>query len=257
MEHLLMNLQGPFMSFGTGTIDGYGFTGDFPGASMLTGLLANALGWDRTEKQRLQELQSRLVFAARMDREPKMGRITVDLQSVALTRHDSAWTTRGTVEQREGGEYENELRYREYLADARISVALRLMPVWKEPTLAQLAQALDEPARPLFIGRKSCIPSTPIFAGMADGETALSALLTHPLNDEDQAGPVRAMWPKQEETLGTEAHSDINMNDQRNWVSGLHGGTRPVCEARLSRSMFAKPPNQEEAEWEAQQEAQR
>ena len=248
MEHLLMNLEAPLMSFGTGTIDHYGFTGDFPGASMLTGLLANALGWERTEKERLQRLQDRLIFAARMDREPRMGRIIVDFQSVALSKQDFAWTTRGTIEGREGGDYNNELRYREYLDGARISVALRLEPVWREPTLAQLAQALDEPARPLFIGRKTCLPSTPILAGIAYGETALSALLAHPLNDEDHTGPVRAMWPKQEETQGVQACRTIDMNDQRNWISGLHGGTRPVCEGRLSRSLFAEPQDQEEAQ---------
>lgn len=248
MEHLLMNLEAPFMSFGTGTIDSHGFTGDFPGASMLTGLLANALGWERTDREHLQRLQNRLIFAARMDREPRMGRVTVDLQSVALTRLDVAWTTRGVVEGREGGEYDNDLRYREYLADARITVAVRLEPVRSEPTLAQLALALDEPARPLFIGRKACLPSTPILAGMVDGDTALSALLAHPLNDLDPTGPVRAMWPRHDQPEGVQTQRNVDMNDQRNWISGLHGGTRPVCEGRLGRDLFAKPQEQEEAQ---------
>ena len=73
MRHLILRLEAPLMAFGGETIDNYGVIRRFPSASMLTGLLANALGWRRTETDKHQGLQDRLVFAARIDREPAGG----------------------------------------------------------------------------------------------------------------------------------------------------------------------------------------
>ena len=65
---------------------------------MLTGLLANALGWRRVEVERHQRLQDRLVFAARIDREPHGGARLTDFQSVAINNSEQGWTTRGYPE---------------------------------------------------------------------------------------------------------------------------------------------------------------
>ena len=73
MRHLVLNLEAPLMAFGGETIDNYGVIRWFPATSMLTGLFANALGWRRVERERHQRLQDRLVFAARIDREPASG----------------------------------------------------------------------------------------------------------------------------------------------------------------------------------------
>ena len=73
MKHLILALESPLMAFGGETIDNLGVIRWFPSASMLTGLLANALGWRRIERERHQRLQDRLVFAARIDREPADG----------------------------------------------------------------------------------------------------------------------------------------------------------------------------------------
>ena len=113
MRHLILNLEAPLMAFGGETIDNYGVVRPFPAASMLTGLLANALGWRRVEGKRHQDLQDRLVFAARIDREPA-GRVrltdyqTVQMgDSVDLFVQDGGWvigwTTRGTPDKRAGG----------------------------------------------------------------------------------------------------------------------------------------------------------
>ncbi len=84
MQHLIMRLEAPLMSFGGETIDNLGVIRRFPSASMLTGLLANALGWRRTEAQRHQDLQDRLVFAARIAREPAGGLRMTDFQTAQL-----------------------------------------------------------------------------------------------------------------------------------------------------------------------------
>ena len=252
-KHLIINLESPLMSFGGETIDNLGVIRPFPAASMLTGLLANALGWRRVERQRHQDLQCRIVFAARIDREPHGGLRMTDFQTAAINNTEQGWTTRGRPEGRGGGTYQNHLRYRDYYADMRVTVALRLHPADGDPTLEALADALQEPARPLFIGRKPCLPSAPLFGGFREGETSLEALLSASLANESPRarGSIRLLWP------GSEPAEDMEdvtisrrymLTDERNWISGLHGGGRPVCEGTAPRERFAATLPQKEGQ---------
>ena len=247
MRHLLLNLEAPLMAFGGETIDNYGVIRWFPAASMLTGLLANALGWRRVERERHERLQKRLVFAARIDREPHGGVRMTDFQTAQLGANDKGWTTRGEPEGRAGGAatYESpHLRYRDYFADMRVAVALRLEPEEGAPSLDELADALREPARPLFIGRKPCLPSAPLFAGFADAPTALDALLDTPLAcDAKTPHAVRTLWAASDGGADAEREGAQRsmLTDQRNWVSGLHGGGRAVYEKAWPKECFRAP----------------
>ena len=248
MEHLILRLEAPLMAFGGETIDNLGIIRRFPSSSMLTGLLANALGWRRVEAHRHQQLQDRLVFAARIDREPAGSGSLTDFQSVAINNTERGWTTRGRPEGRAGGTYQNHLRYRDYHADMRVTVALRLAPAQTSPALGDLAQALEEPARPLFIGRKPCLPSAPLLDGRSEGETALAALRSWPLAEggnysraeqrEDRPG-VALLWPDGEGDNDVVSSHTYMLTDQRNWdTSGLHGGGRLVHEGSCSPELF-------------------
>ena len=243
MRHLIVFLEAPLMAFGGETIDNYGVIRWFPSASMLTGLLANALGWRRVEREQHQRLQDRLVFAARIDREPTTsGRLT-DFQTAQLSGKDQGWTTRGVPEGRAGGAATYDaphLRYRDYFADMRVSVALRLEPEDELPTLDGLAVALQEPARPLFIGRKPCLPSDSLFGGFVQGDTALAALLAVPLvADAPHVDTIRALWPDGEGRAEITPSRSYMLTDQRNWLSGLHGGGRLVCEGAIEHGRFS------------------
>ena len=245
MRYLILNLESPLMSFGGETIDNYGVIRWFPAASMLTGLFANALGWRRIERERHQSLQERLVFAARIDREPTGGVRLRDYQTVQMA--DSVdlfvqnnqwvigWTTRGTPDRRAGalgsagsGPFTHQ-RYRDYFADMRVTVTLRLDPEDESPTLDELADALQEPARPLFIGRKPCLPSAPLFAEFVEARTTLDALLSFPL-ESYRDDRVRLLWSDGEGVDCVRIDREFMLTDERNWVSGLHGGGRRVYE---------------------------
>ena len=248
MRHLILNLESPLMSFGGETIDNYGVIRSFPAASMLTGLLANALGWRRVERELHQRLQDRLVFAARIDREPHGSVRLRDFQTAQLNKDDRGWTTRGQPEGRAGGPNTYDaphLRYRDYFADMRVTVALRLETEDESPTLDELAHMLEEPARPLFIGRKPCLPSAPLFAGFVEAGNTLDALLNYPLQREENERDNRArlLWSNGEGVDSVRIDRDFMLTDERNWVSGLHGGGRRVYEGTLSRDRF---PDEEE-----------
>lgn len=241
MRHLILNLEAPLMAFGGETIDNYGVVRRFPSVSMLTGLLANALGWRRIERERHQRLQDRLVFAARIDREPAGGVPMQDFQTAQIGAADRGWTTRGRPEGRAGGAatyLAPNLRYRDYWADMRVTVALRLQPEQEAPTLDDLASALESPTRPLFIGRKPCLPSDQLFAGFKEADTALAALVETPVETSEVAHDVRLLWPEGDGIAGVEANRTYMLTDQRNWTSGLHGGGRTVCEGAVPRDNF-------------------
>jgi len=234
---LILDLEAPLLAFGGVVIDQIGVTRDFPAASMLTGLFANALGWKRTEAEKHQALQDRLVFAARIDRELPAGTLT-DMQNAQLEKTDRGWTTWGIVEGRDGASYgAPHRRKRDYHMDARMVMAVRLEPAEDEPDLARLAEALFRPARPLFIGRKPCLPSRPILPArrenwFVDTPTAYAALARVPASaGQSQTGRLRAFWPPGEGPEGGETVTRIyDLPDLRNWHSGLHGGHRRVIE---------------------------
>ena len=255
MMHLVLRLEAPLMAFGGETIDNYGVIRPFPAASMLTGLLANALGWRRLEQKLHQQLQDRLIFAARIDREPAGGVHLQDFQSAAINNKERSWTTRGYPEGRTGGTFQNHLRYRDYWADTCVTIALRLIHAEDCPTLYELAEALKKPARPLFIGRKPCLPSRRLFNGFAEGETAVDALMSVPLHSYSKApSTIRLLWPEGEgsENVKPDRPYPSMLTDQRNWISGLHGGGRWVQDGTAPKEEFKSCPDNPSMEGEQQ-----
>lgn len=216
---LHLRLCAPLMAFGGVAIDQVGPTRDFPSASALTGLFANALGLRREEAAAHQTLQDRLIFGALIARQ---GRVLTDIQNAKLEASDAGWTTSGRVEKRAGATYDTpHRRRRDYLADHDCHIVLRLVEV-ADPSLDDLAVALDRPARPLFIGRKPCLPSSPLFAGWIEAPCVRAALQALGI-----AG--RAIWPQQEP--GEPGSADLA--DLRNWRTGLHTGSRVVVEGAI------------------------
>lgn len=235
---LVLRLEGPLLAFGGVRIDHIGVTRDFPAASMLTGLLANALGLRRTEWAAHQALQDRLVFAARRDREQPAG-LLLDMQNVQLGKNDRGWTTRGEPEGRDGASYGAPLRReRSYHMDGRVTVVLRLAEGDGEaPSLDMLADRLERPARPLFIGRKPCLPSGPVLRGHVDAATAFDALSRVPAKE---VSDMRALWPVGEgPDSGRNVSRVIDLPDLRNWRTGLHAGTRRVVKGQIDLASVA------------------
>lgn len=226
------------MSFGGDMVDAYGVVRDFPAKSMVAGLLANALGWERHEAERHAALQARLVMGAAR---PGNGRRIQDFQTAKLDKDDKGWTTRGRVEGRAGGTgtyLGPHIRYRDADADARVLVALRLEPAEEAPDLDALIAALRHPERPLFIGRKPFVPSRPLHLGETEAATIRDALIAGLalLPDPPGGDPrVRAQWPAQEGWPADENAQVEELTDERHWPAGVHAGLRRVAEGTIPR----------------------
>ena len=235
-RHLLIRLSSPLIAFGGETIDNLGVIRDFPALSMVTGLIANALGWDRGDDALHNRLQGRLRVGTRLETQPQNLR---EYQTAELFEDDAGWTTFGQPEGRakspsysmtkNGRKSLTLQRYRDYHTDLTALLALRLEPADESPTLEDVAQALDRPQRPLFIGRKPCLPVGRLVAGWVDTDSVLQALQIAPLANSKQG--LRAQWPDGEGQLPGDRLVDVC--DERNWTSGVHGGWRPVREGLI------------------------
>ncbi len=231
---LLLRLEAPLMSFGGVAIDYRGVTRPLPGRAMLTGLLANALGYEHREFPRLDALQSRLSYAARADRP---GDLITDFQTVDLSQPflSQGWTTRGAPQSREGGPASKgtHIRLRQFLADAVVTIALTLNPPGDDPSLATLESALREPMRPLYIGRKPCIPSGPILLDRVEASSLLEALEHAPPSPRAMRDvAIRAWWPAGDgERPGARL---IPITDERDWANQIHVGRRWIYEGVIN-----------------------
>lgn len=242
--HLVLDLAAPLMSFGQEQVGEHGPTSSFPGPSLITGLIANALGWSRTEGAAHDRLQTRIVMGAAL---VSQGEVLTDFQTTRLNQADASWTTRGHPEgrgnsttyrvdpdeKRRTGRDDKVLthrRWRDVRANARVLVALRLEPADEEPTLDAIAGALQRPARPLFLGRKAFIPSRRILLDVVEARTVRGALWDALSHQVEEPGRIRAQWDASEGGDG----QATRLRDIRAWQIGVHAGERLVYERNLA-----------------------
>jgi CRISPR system Cascade subunit CasD len=249
MDVVLLRFDAPLMSFGGVVVDQHNKTDPLPYRAMLAGLLANALGLTRREEAALSALQARIRYAARRDRK---GTILVDYQTVDFDPEgpmssDLGWTTRGALEERKGGEASDgtHIRQRHYLADAIVTVALTLDPPDADPTLRAVSEALRAPARPLFLGRKCCIPSGPVWLGETTAPSLRQALeeTPRPVGRSD-AGRLQAVWPQAEGGDENETRLWPRVED-RDMANAIHVGRRIYIEGLVNPPPTSGPAQEE------------
>ncbi|WP_200910983.1 type I-E CRISPR-associated protein Cas5/CasD [Sphingomonas sp. Leaf25] len=239
MRHLLLDLDAPLMSFGGDLVDAYGVVRDFPAKSMLAGLLANALGWERHDAAAHAALQERIVMGSVR---VLAGQRLREFQTAQLGANDRGWTTRGRVEGRAGGAATYNaphIRYRDMDADARVLIAFRLTPAEVAPDLDTLGAALDRPERPLFIGRKPFVPSRPLVLDIVDAATIPAALVDGLALLKDlptgfnAAATLPAQWPIGE-AVDVAGAEEEELTDERHWPAGVHAGLRRVMRGSIA-----------------------
>lgn len=240
MKVLILRFQGPLMSFGAPIVDQEGEIQPYPARSMIAGLCANALGYDHSEFDRLERLQERISHASRCD---CRGQKIQDFQRVDLgqdfMKDDWAWTTRGSLEERGGGSSEGlHLRHRDYWADAVHTIVLALDKPAEEPTFNQLTQAFKKPERPLFIGRKTCLPGGPLYRGTLNATSLLNALRKAPIEPGsqtlDSTVEREAWWPVDGPEGGPDDGMVKPVTDRRDWANQIHTGERWLAQETIT-----------------------
>jgi len=192
---LLLRLEGPLQSWGLRARWSRRDTGLEPTKSAIIGLLGCAAGvlrpdWrsgddpDRT----LEQWDNVLNFGVRIDRP---GTIETDYHTVqgrfwqANGKVKTSSSISGTIpDKAEEEPPHTEITWRDYLHDAAFLVALAVKPEYQADNsnlLEKLKNHLEHPKWPLYLGRKACVPSRPIFDRLANEYHDLeSALRTEP-----------------------------------------------------------------------------
>lgn len=143
MSTLLIELSGPQQSWGTQSRFATRATDRAPSKSGVVGLLASALGMDRT--QPLDRFQS-IHFGVRID---QPGRVDRDFQTTRSLDGRTAFP----------------LSQRYYLADAVFLVGIET----DDGELAAYQHALAHPCYPLFLGRRAFPPDGPLRTHLVQG----------------------------------------------------------------------------------------
>ena len=198
---LILRLEGVLQSWGEHSKWDYRDSASMPTKSGIIGLLGCALGLERNDMQ-LQSMAQKLKLAVRADRQ---GIEMSDFHTVRSRQLlNAAGKHRGKV-----GEYSTLVTNRIYLQDACFTIAI----AGNRDMLERIADALQRPKWPIYLGRKCCVPSRPVFDGITEAypnlETAICAI------DEPTDGGILIETENESEDGVRVERQDMNAGSRR------------------------------------------
>lgn len=176
MEYLIFQLQAPMSAWGDTAVGEYRPTANYPSESALIGLLGAALGLDRAEELRHQSLATELRFAIGVQ---SSGRLLRDYHTAQVPGRVQLKNRPHRTRRDELGIPKEDLNTilstRDYRQEMACLIAIQTTP---EATLqlSELAQAIQQPKFVLYLGRKSCPPSVPLWPKILEAANVLQAM---------------------------------------------------------------------------------
>jgi CRISPR system Cascade subunit CasD len=222
---LMFTLQAPLAAMGDLAVGERRYGAERPAKSAVLGLLAAALGIDRSDEPAHTALASDYGYAVRSARQSST---ISDYHTVQAppARRGRRWTTRR--DELDEPDLGTTVTQREYRGDVQSVVALWARS--SEPPrfpLGALEQALRTPVFTLYFGRKSCPLGRPPFPMVQEAATLADAFAAYEIADEAKR-PGRGAAPD------GPIHADI---DARSWLGEATREDRIVSrrDAILSR----------------------
>lgn len=175
---LILCLEGLMQSWGERARWDSRDTNTFPTKSGVIGLIACAMGLERGDAV-IRELAQEVIIGVRADR---AGVLMTDFQTIT-----GDFITAEGKRRVKKGEIATILSPRQYIFDAAFLV------VAAGPTnrLEHIAAALQKPKWQIYLGRKCCVPSRPVFETITQTYASVDeALHLYPLNERADSGPV-------------------------------------------------------------------
>ncbi len=178
---LALRLEGPLQSWGYDSQFDYRKTGLMPTKSGIAGLCCAAMRIDRggeREHEFLKQFREVSMLAVSIPRRhPTIENTTLEVRRLR-DYHTVKNTRRANPDTKQKGDPAKgikgcHLTYRFYLQDAMFGVILS----GNRNFLHDMAKDLRDPKWGLWLGRKSCVPSAPIFAGVHNTESEALAVL--------------------------------------------------------------------------------
>lgn len=171
MKHLALYLRAPLQSWGASSKFGDRGTLDAPTRSGLLGLLAAACGVDKNDEVRDREWLARAAKLSVAVLAFRRGDRMPDYHTVgARYDRDDPWQKRMIPTKAEDGSPKKDatVTHRDYLADSVFGAVLS----GDDTLVDEMATGLADPVWGVWLGRKNCIPTEPILAGVFESEDA-------------------------------------------------------------------------------------
>jgi CRISPR system Cascade subunit CasD len=167
---MVLQLAGPMMSWRLAGRKSTKVTYDHPTFSAIVGLIASALGVERSDRTRIADIASALRMKSFNASIPGDGALLEDFQTVGCRREEDDLAKPLTAEvDKKGkstGSRKQIITRRHYLTDARYLVMLR----GSAENIGRYWDAIRRPKNPLFLGSHCCLFSSRIDLGIYDSE---------------------------------------------------------------------------------------
>ena len=164
-KYLIMSLISPLQSWGLmGCFDDRD-TSMFPTKSAIVGLLCSALGIDRGDEESISEIAKLTLSIIQYQR----GIVHTDFHTVGHRHKDPLFRLRTAENKPKHGA----VTHRDYLSDAKFIVILS----GEASVIDRCAAALDNPKWSTFLGRRSCVPASPLLENVFGTEREVSSYL--------------------------------------------------------------------------------
>lgn len=219
MQFLTLHFKGPLMALQGPRIDGEPQSLPIPTPSLITGLIGAAFGISRAEPERLQAIQDAMTLACVVH---EQGIEIIDYQIADLSKPNMTgpmWSSGVSVIEREGSQIGGlRQQWRPYLADADMTVVIGFAP--SAPVQVEdVLDALQEPVRPLFLGRTSCPPEVPLVGEIIEAENLAAAA-----NTAAAKRSAKLVYLPIELVVPEWGDLPVSIPGRRDWRSNRHSG---------------------------------
>ncbi len=191
-DYLVFRLAAPMGAFGDIAVGERRATWDVPAKSAVLGLIAAALGIERSETAAHEDLHDNLGFAVRVDR---AGRPLRDYHTAQAPKARRAVNWRTRREELSAEDLNTVLSERIYRVEPEATVA-----IWKRakagPGLDELQAALKRPRFVLYLGRKACPLGWSPRARVIGAETVNAALVAFDALEAETDHMLRGFRPR-------------------------------------------------------------
>ncbi|MEN9358903.1 MAG: hypothetical protein RL095_438 [Verrucomicrobiota bacterium] len=192
---LVMRLQGPLQSWGIDSRFDERRSDDFPSKSALIGLISAAMGLEKGSPREALVLPRLAAMELLVVRETQEEPVRLrDFHTVRNVRRAEPPSSNPNSKSKSAIK-EVDVTRRDYLCGCGFLAFFSGEP----ELIAEVAAALRDPVYGIWLGRKCCLPSAPVFAGVyPDEASALLAELKVPLDERawerDSSSRSSAAW---------------------------------------------------------------
>lgn len=173
MKYLALWFESPIQSWSIDSKFSLRSTFSFPTKSGIAGIILSSLGRGGEEKEFLRNFAS-LRETAISFKDKNSNSSTSNMIDFQVVGNDfdenDEWELNMIPKKRDGGKAVgggSKLTYRHYLQNAYFGVVQEI----NESIAGEVIDGLQNPHWPIYLGRRCCIPSYPIYNGVFDSET--------------------------------------------------------------------------------------